>query len=66
MKCLVHRKYLQKRGRVLKKRPENETEEQSLHKELEEFKKIVRFITGGSNLRTKTAFTHDQKANRLN
>ena len=37
----------------------------SLGKELEEFKRIVRFITGNSCHKTKAAFTHYQRANRL-
>ena len=54
-----------KKGTMLKKKPEDETEEQSLGRELEELKKLVRFITGSSSLKTKAAFTHDQRANRL-
>ena len=50
---------------MLKRRPEDEVEEQSLQRELYEFKKMVRFITGSSSLKTKAAFTHDQRANRL-
>ena len=56
---------MQKKGKTIKKRPEDETEERSLGKELEEFKKMVRFITGSSGFKTKAAFTHDQRANRL-
>ena len=33
------RKHLQRKGKILKKRPEDEIEERSLGKELEEFKK---------------------------
>ena len=56
---------MEKRGRHLQRKPVDETKEKSLATELGEFKRAVRRITNASDFKTKMAFTHDQRINRL-